>query len=70
MAKAINLNPVEPFVIEDGESQNLFRRFEIWLEELEIYVVASGITNKDQKIFYILLHSSFYIFHLGWKETT
>ena len=60
MAKAINLNPVEPFVVEDGESQNIFKCFETWLEELEIYIVASGATNKDQKKALFL--------HLGRKE--
>ena len=60
MAKAISLNPVESFVIEDGESRNLFRRFEIWLEELDIYIAASGVTNKAQKRALLL--------YLGGKE--
>ena len=55
MAKAINISCVEPFVVDEGDRTNLHKRFITWKEELEIYLVAAGVTDKRQKQA-VLLH--------------
>ena len=60
MVKAINIFSVEPFVVDEGDSTNLHKRFVIWREELEIYLVAAGVTDRNQKMAVLL--------HLGGKN--
>ena len=48
MAKALSNNAcVEPFSIDEGE--NLHKRWLLWREELDIYIVAAGVTDKKQQ---------------------
>ena len=51
MAKAINISGAEPFVVDDCDSINLYKRFLTWKEELDIYLVAAGVTDKNQSYF-------------------
>ena len=59
MAKALsNIACVEPFSITEGE--NLHKRWILWKEELDIYIVAAGVTDKKQQKALLL--------HLGGRE--
>ena len=59
MAKALsNIACVEPFSIDEGE--NLHKRWLLWREELDIYIVAAGVTDKKQQKALLL--------HLGGRE--
>ena len=59
MAKALsNISCVEPFTLEEGE--NLHKKWLIWKEELDIYIVAAGVTDKKQQKALLL--------HLGGRE--
>ena len=50
MAKAINNIPmVEQFEVNSKTLTNISKRWEIWKEDFQLFVVASGITNKPQK---------------------
>ena len=56
MAKAISGIPfIEPFVISNGSTANLHRRWEIWKDDFTLYTTASGITKDSQKLA-LLLH--------------
>jgi len=59
MAKALsNISCVEPFLVTEGE--NLHKRWLLWREELDIYIVAAGVTDKKQQKALLL--------HLGGRE--
>ncbi len=59
MAKALsNISCVEPFIVTEGE--NLYKRWILWKEELDIYIVAAGVTDKKQQKALLL--------HLGGRE--
>ena len=50
MAKSISGLPVlEPFVVESNVTTNLDKKWMDWLEDFKIYLVASGITQDQQK---------------------
>ena len=58
MAKALtNISCVEPFLLEEGENNNIHKRSLLWKEELDIYIVAAGVTDKKQQKA-VLLHLS------------
>ena len=55
MAKAISAIPViKLFLISDGSTTNLQRRWEIWKDVLTLYTTASGITQDSQKLTLLL----------------
>ena len=55
MAKLLqNLPMLEPFVIDSG---NLDKRWKIYMNEVNLFLLASGITNDTQKRA-VLLHVS------------
>ena len=50
MAKALNNIPmVEPFLVNEGIGTNLDKKWEIWKEDFRIFILASGITQAEQK---------------------
>ena len=50
MAKPIgNIPAIEPFVVEDNLSTNLDKKWSIWKDDLELFLVASGISQDAQK---------------------
>ena len=56
MAKAISGIPViQSFVISDGSTINLHRRWEIWKDDFTLYTTTSGITQDSEKLA-LLLH--------------
>ena len=56
MAKAISaILVIEPFVISNGSTTNLHRRWEIWKDDFILYITASEITQDSQKLA-LLLH--------------
>ena len=56
MAKAISGIPViQTFVISDGSTINLHRRWEIWKDDFTLYTTTSGITQDSEKLA-LLLH--------------
>ena len=61
MAKTISGIPViEPFVILDGSTTNLHRRWEIWKDDFTLYTAANCITQDSQKVAPLL--------HIGGTE--
>ena len=60
MVKAINIPCVDPFVVDDSDSNNLHKRFLMWKGELDINLVAAGVTDRNQKKATLL--------HLGGKD--
>ena len=61
MAKALsNISCIEPFVIDKEDETNLHKRWLLWKEELDIYIVAAGVTDKKQQTALLL--------HLGGRE--
>ena len=49
MAKPINIPCLEPFIIEINTSSNFDKLWIRWREDLELFLMASGITSDDQK---------------------
>ena len=61
MAKIIqNIPFVEPFTIDKSTSTNLDKKWESYLEEFELFITASGVTENKQKTALLL--------HLGGKD--
>ena len=59
MAKSMqNLQTLEPFNVDDNT--NLARRWEVYREEVDLFLVASGVTNDLQKRAILL--------HANWKR--
>ena len=50
MAKALNNIPaIESFIVEKSRTTNLAKKWDTWKDDFMLFVVASGITNADQK---------------------
>lgn len=50
MAKAIsNLPGLEQFIINENDTTNIDKRWEIWREDFELYLMATGVTQVAQK---------------------
>ncbi|XP_065665580.1 uncharacterized protein LOC136087004 [Hydra vulgaris] len=50
MAKAIrNLPGIEQFIINENDTTNIDKRWEIWREDFELYLMATGVTQEAQK---------------------
>ena len=50
MAKVLsNIPVVEQFIVEKCSSTNLAKKWDIWKEDFNLFVAASGITNNEQK---------------------
>ena len=50
MAKALNNIPaVESFTVGKSNTGNLSKKWDVWKDDFTLFVVASGITNTDQK---------------------
>lgn len=50
MAKNIsNLPALEPFLIHQNESTNLDKMWQKWMEDFDIYLMATGVTQENQK---------------------
>ena len=53
MARVLNNIPgVEPFIIEKIDTTNLGKKWAPWKDDFNLFVVASGIANGDQKKLY------------------
>ena len=59
-ATVLNLPSVEPFIIDDSTSLNLSKRWTTYKEGFELYILASGVSQDQQKLALLL--------HLGGKE--
>ena len=61
MAKIMqNIPFVEPSRIDKSTSTNLDKKWESYLEEFELFITASGVTENKQKTALLL--------HLGGKD--
>ena len=50
MAKPIsNLPGMEQFIINENDTTNMYKRWEIWREDFELYLMAIGVTQEAQK---------------------
>ena len=50
MAKAIsNLPGIEQFIINENDATNIDKRWEIWREDFELYLMVTGVTQEAQK---------------------
>ena len=48
---------MEPFIIEKSASSNLAIKWDVWMEDFDLIVIAAGIINGEQKKA-LLLHIS------------
>ena len=48
-SKSINIPCLEPFIIENNTSSNFDKLWIRWRDDLDLYLMASGITSDDQK---------------------
>ena len=50
---------MEPFILDKGSdsNNNIYKRWLVWVEELDIYLLAAGVLDAPQKKA-ILLHLS------------
>ena len=55
-----NIPTVEPFIINRETTTNLEKEWTLYLEEFELFLLASGITDNRQKVALLL--------HLGGKD--
>ena len=56
MAKAIiNLPSLLPLFVEEIFTTNLSKKWEEWLDDFNIYLHATGITQAQQKVLLLLL---------------
>ena len=55
-----NIPTVEPFIINRETTTNLEKEWTLYLEEFELFLLASGITDNRQKMALLL--------HLGGKD--
>ena len=61
MARAMhNLPGVEPFIVGDSVSTNLDKKWINWMEDFIIYIMATGVSQDQQKKALLL--------HLAGKE--
>ena len=61
MAKLMsNIPTMEPFIINRETTTNLDKEWTLYLEEFELFLLASGITGNRQKVALLL--------HLGGKD--
>ena len=50
MANVLNNIPgFEQFIVEKSDTTNLGKKWATWKDDFNLFVVASGITNNDQK---------------------
>ena len=49
MATAPLANPMPPFDPDSEIGANIGPKWEVWLEDFEMYITANGITDKKQK---------------------
>ena len=63
MAKLMsNIPTVEPFIINCETTTNLDKEWTFYLEEFELFLLASGITNNRQKVaLFLLLGGKIYV---------
>ena len=55
-----NIPTVEPFIINRETTTNLEKEWTLYLDEFELFLLASGITDNRQKVALLL--------HLGGKD--
>ena len=61
MAKFMqNIPSVEPFLVDKSITTNLDKKWNSYVDEFELFIVASGVTDKKQKLALLL--------HLGGKD--
>ena len=55
----LDITSVEPFILDEGidRNNNIYKRWLVWVEELDTYLVAAGVSNAPQKKA-VLLHLS------------
>ena len=55
----LNMSFMEPFILDEGSDSNntIYNCWLVWVEELDIYLLAAGVLNAPQKKA-ILLHLS------------
>ena len=56
----LNISSVEPFILDEGSNNNnnnIYKRWLVWVEELDIYLLAAGVSDAPQKKA-VLLHLS------------
>ena len=49
MAKVLNLNPPAAFRLDDENRHTAGTRWPAWCKELDTFLVASGVTDRNQK---------------------
>ena len=55
-----NIPSVEPFLVDKSITTNLDKKWNSYVDEFELFIVASGVTDKKQKLALLL--------HLGGKD--
>ena len=55
-----NIPSVEPFLVDKSITTNLDKKWNSYLDEFELFIVAPGVTDKKQKLALLL--------HLGGKD--
>ena len=55
----LNISSVEPFILDEGSdsNDNIYKSWLVWVEELDIYLLAAGVSDAPQKKA-VLLHLS------------
>ena len=58
----LNISFVEPFILHEGSgsNNNIYKRWLVWVEELDMQLVAAGVSDAPQKKAVLL--------HLGGRE--
>ena len=55
----LHISSVEPFILDKGSdiNNNIYKRWLLWVEELDIYLLVAGVSDAPQKRV-VLLHLS------------